>query len=216
MTEIQTLPSVLVKAPEWSPVAAIRKEAAEYYAQLFIARFPSWAERSGSRLAKAVEICAKVGACRRTEDPAVFHVKSDSNPLGQYRVDMREKTCTCPDHGKNRHGPQVICKHRLAIALHVYGPIWSRDEIITQIRAQTKSAEEIQADIEKGMKDNAIYFAKTAAREAWKQVIRAASHYETLWQLDYNDPRVVAARERMLAANAKAAQLQDEYERLAD
>jgi hypothetical protein len=33
---------------------------------------------------------------------------------------VNARTCTCPD----KH-PGVICKHRLAIGLHLFGPKWA-------------------------------------------------------------------------------------------
>ena len=48
-----------------------------------------------------------------TEDPNIFFVKSESNPLGGYRVDLAAKTCTCPDSGRGN-----VCKHRCAAWLY--------------------------------------------------------------------------------------------------
>ena len=143
---------------EWSPVACIKHEAAQLYADLFRARFPGLASRCNGRIERAVEICARPGACRRAEGyPAyVFAVQSESNksPAAFYLVDLKAKTCTCPDSGKGN-----LCKHRLAVGFHIYGPDWSAEA----------NAERISR----------VYDARSAMEKAWKIAIEQIDIWES-------------------------------------
>lgn len=81
----------------------------------FKATWPSTAARTGeNRIQKARHIAETRGAIEHTPDPDVFMVRSDSNPRGKYRVDVKEKSCTCPDAGRGN-----VCKHRLAVWMYI-------------------------------------------------------------------------------------------------
>jgi hypothetical protein len=80
--------------------------------QQFVRTFPQAARKAGYRVERARELVVR-GFVSATSDPQVFSVRSESNPLGSYRVDLGEKTCTCPDAGKGN-----ACKHRIAAWMH--------------------------------------------------------------------------------------------------
>ena len=127
---------------EWSPVGAISQDAAEQCAQLFKQYYPEWTDRCDGRIARAVKICSTPGACKRmhTDNLDLYQVKSQSNPQGHYVVDVREKTCTCPDAGRDGSST-AICKHRLAIAFHLLGPQWIQDNQTNVIKDRYKLAD---------------------------------------------------------------------------
>ena len=76
---------------------------------------PATAAKTGeNRIRKARLIAEARGAILPTPDPNIFLVRSDSNPLGQYRIDVQAKSCTCPDAGKGN-----VCKHRLAVWMYI-------------------------------------------------------------------------------------------------
>ena len=74
-------------------------------------RYPSL---PAARLRRATDMVSNPETIEIVSE-TVFIVRSQSNPLlGSYTVNITEKTCTCPDFGKN---PAVPCKHRLAVAI---------------------------------------------------------------------------------------------------
>lgn len=81
----------------------------------FKSTWPATAARTGeNRIRKARLIAEAQGAIIPTPDQNIYMVRSDSNLLGQYRVDVKEKSCTCPDAGKGN-----VCKHRLAVWMYI-------------------------------------------------------------------------------------------------
>lgn len=83
--------------------------------QQFRAHYERTATLCGNRANRAATISSTAEMVETTDDPDVYLVHSESNSLGMYTVNVREKTCTCPDHGRQaEHG--IICKHRLAVA----------------------------------------------------------------------------------------------------
>lgn len=122
---------------EWSPVGKLHKETAQLYADLFAANYSMIAEAIKERLDKAVIICSTVGACRRTEDLNVFLVESCAKKHTYYEVDVKKHTCSCPDFA---NAPAHLCKHRLAIGLHLCGPGWLEHQVQLQIAACHKEA----------------------------------------------------------------------------
>lgn len=67
-------------------------------------------------------------------------------------MDLDAKTCTCPDSGQGH-----LCKHRIACAMHIYGPDWIREEQAELIRRI--------ADLQR---------RKDAIRIAWARVLELA------------------------------------------
>lgn len=93
----------------------LSEKLADRAAQQFRAHYQRAATVSGNRLNRAAAISSTAEMVETTNDPDIYLVHSESNDLGIYTVNVREKTCTCPDHGKQAvHG--IICKHRLAVA----------------------------------------------------------------------------------------------------
>jgi hypothetical protein len=137
----------MIHEKEYSRVSKIPKGRAEEFAQLFHDNYPTIATRSRMRLLRAVDICSTVGACRPAPEhnQYCFWVTSQSNPRGAYLVDTRSKTCTCPDHGRIEASQResgskqpYICKHRLAIGLHLHGPEWKEAAVRKEVRAKVK------------------------------------------------------------------------------
>jgi hypothetical protein len=177
--------------PEKFNSLLLRQSEAEYYARLFVEKYPQWAARCNGRLARAIRIATKAGATLAGDVPGIFLVQSDHNPRGWYTVDMNAKTCTCPDDGQNKDGPKIICKHRLSVALRMYGPDWTHEHIEKRMRAQSA--------------------AHQAALAAWDDANDAATIYENLRPETYDDPATEAARQRMLELTTRAEQLQAQY-----
>ena len=190
---------------EWSPVAAIKLEAAEYYADLFARRYPEVAKRCGDRLKKAVKIMTTVGASQRGEQLGVFLVRSQHNPTGWYYVDLLNKTCTCPDH------PSIsamggVCKHRLSIGLRLYGNEWSTVEVAKDIRAQREAAEQREAA---ALREQEAYHALQVAEASWDAQCELVDRWEYHVNLfGYHDPRSLKLHEEVLEATRHAEALQ--------
>jgi hypothetical protein len=89
------------------------------HAEAFRQRFPATAANCGDRLDGAIHIAHYAGIYT-TGIPQLYDVQSQRNASRYYRVDTTLHTCTCPDHGR----PGIICKHRLAVGLIVYGHTW--------------------------------------------------------------------------------------------
>jgi len=106
----------------------INESVVEFYAECCKRLFPNLAATFNGRLEKAVKIAWKPVIERLDGYPDhVFLVQSESNPLGHYVVNMKEKTCTCPGFGwLQSHYLPPFCKHRLAVALRLYGPDWKQ------------------------------------------------------------------------------------------
>jgi len=210
--------TVIVKSPEihpliweaWrvqgSPVKSIPERTAEYYVNLFRAQFPSIAQASGNRLAAAVRIMTRPGACQPGEYPGIFLVQSEHNKLGYYTVNLVRKTCGCPDHpGVTAKGG--MCKHRIAIGCFIFGPEWVRFDQVRQVQ-QTPHLSTPAEDVERHRKENAFYFAQHDTENAWKESSLAVDQWEFLAEkLGSNDPQVEAARENMLALLRRAEEL---------
>lgn len=73
---------------------------------------PQATARAGSRLDRGIRLFI-ADMVEPTNEPDIYIVRSESNPLGAYRVDLAAKTCTCPDSGRGN-----ACKHRCAAWLH--------------------------------------------------------------------------------------------------
>lgn len=73
---------------------------------------PEAAARAGARLERGLRI-HQAGMVEPTQDPTVYFVRSESNELAKYRVDLQARTCTCPDSGRGN-----TCKHRTAAWLY--------------------------------------------------------------------------------------------------
>lgn len=176
---------------EWSPVAAIKPESAQGYAQLFTARYPRIAAVSGNRLAAAVRIMCKIGARQRGDQPGLFLVQSESNSRGWYQVDLVNHTCTCPDHpGIAARGG--MCKHRLAIGLHIFGPDW----VTADNRAMIAH-------------NRMLHEAHAATEKAWDAQLELANRWEFhVEHYGMNDPKTEAIREELIAATRHAEALQ--------
>ena len=172
--------------PEFSPVSCIPLPRAQLYRSLFCAKYPALAERANGRTEHAVEICHRPGACRRTDHVGVFLVEA-SKPGTWYEVDVNRHTCTCPDSRQGRP-----CKHRLAIAYHLFGSDWSAEAEANRVSQQ--------------------YEARRAYREAWRVQLEAATEFETLATNGISSENTIsAARQLALDMLAKAAAAQEHY-----
>lgn len=78
-------------------------------------QYPRVAAASNGRAKRAAAIVSTAQMVETTDQPHIFLVHSESNPLGVYTVDTIAKTCTCPDHG-TYSATGAVCKHRLAVA----------------------------------------------------------------------------------------------------
>ena len=82
----------------------------------FKEKFPRQALASNGRAERAVSIATSPEHIKPIEgDPGRYLVCSESNSAGVYIVDVKAKSCTCPDHGKHS-AEGAVCKHRLAVA----------------------------------------------------------------------------------------------------
>jgi hypothetical protein len=204
-TQTQTIEAVRrAFNAEWNPMAAIRPDGAKDFVRLFIAHYPQIATICGNRLAKAIEIMITPGARQRGDIPGLFLVRSSVNPSGWYQVDVKNHTCTCPDHpGIAARGG--MCKHRLAIGLQLLGPDWVQAENTATAKAQlsTRTEEDMK-------RENDRYFARQAADQAWKKQLELVDRWE--WhceQYGYYSAESDALREAVYAATHQANQLED-------
>jgi len=103
----------------------LRPEAATEAAEYFRRLYPDLASAVNGRLEKAQEIASGTGKISVGDLPNTYHVRSQSNPRGFYIVDTAPArwTCTCPDHPR---APSGLCKHILAVGLHLRYPDWCR------------------------------------------------------------------------------------------
>jgi len=115
----------------WSPVGAIKQQAAEYFADLFRRQWPDLAAKANGRIERAILIASTPGACKPSDEhPGRYLVKASSDNYSYYEVDIQRKHCTCPDSAQGH-----LCKHRLAIALHLLGPDWAAGANLMRERA---------------------------------------------------------------------------------
>jgi hypothetical protein len=137
-----------------------------------------------------VKICHRPGACRRTDRVGVFLVMSEHRAYTWYEVDVNRHTCTCPD---SRQGN--VCKHRLAIGMHLFGSDWSAEAEKNRVSQQ--------------------YEARRAYKDAWRVQLEAASTFEALATNGISSENVVSvARQLALDLTAKAVEAQKRYEEL--
>ena len=185
------------QTPELSPVSCIPLPRAQLYRDLFVAKYPALAERANGRTERAVEICHRPGACRRTDHVGVFLVEA-SNPDHQpeirqkkyYEVDVNRHTCTCPDSSQGN-----VCKHRLAIGFHLFGSDWSAEAEKNRVSQQ--------------------YEARRAYKEAWRVQLEAATDFEALASNGVSSENTIAAARQMaLELTTKAVAAQARYEEL--
>ena len=192
---------------EWSPVAAKSDELISEYVRIFRQKCPKTAAKLNGRIEAAAKICHTAGACKRADGypPYVITVQSQSNPRGWYFVDLKERTCTCPDSGKGN-----LCKHRLAVGFHVYGPDWLADEHIARIKAENDA------------RAQAINAARQAETAAWQEAINAIDAWEdfaTTRRPDGtypSDDECTELRAIMREACERAESLSNAYYQLAD
>ena len=190
---------------EWSPVACKKKDFAQACARLFRQKYPAAAAKCNGRIERAVEIVQRPGACLRAEGfpEYVFFVKSEHNARGVYLVDLKARTCTCPDAGNGQ-----LCKHRLAVGFHFYGHEWIHEEAMAKM-AETNRLRDLAK-------------ARQTMLEAWKQASCAISAWEDAAQIlkpdgSYPDDQDLAdLRARMLEALEHAHAAQDKFNRLAN
>ncbi len=116
--------------PENLKLACTSQMAREYiqlFADCCTRLFPDLAKTFNGRLNKAIEIALNpIGSDTFVViDEHRVQVKSQSNYLGAYIVDVKSKTCTCPGYGYLlKRGLPPYCKHRIAVSLRVYGEAW--------------------------------------------------------------------------------------------
>ncbi len=63
----------------------------------------------GKRPDRALALATK-GSVLPTDDPDLFRVFSSADNTRIYLVNLKERTCTCPDFTNNNY----VCKHRIA------------------------------------------------------------------------------------------------------
>lgn len=79
-------------------------------------QFAQAAKVMNGRTERAARLASTPGACQYSGEGFTFQVRSETNGLGYYTVDLAAHTCTCPDH-PGISAKKGICKHRLAIAI---------------------------------------------------------------------------------------------------
>ncbi len=80
---------------------------------IFKERWPDIVASSNGRYKSALEL-ARIGAVEDTDQPKIYHVESQSNRLDKNLVNLGDHSCSCRSH---MFHPDVICKHRLAVAI---------------------------------------------------------------------------------------------------
>jgi hypothetical protein len=192
---------------EWNPVARLPLRIAREYAREFCSRWPRAAEVSGNRIESAIRIMNTVAARKRGDNPGEFWVRSESNKLGWYVVDLLNQTCTCPDHTKisERGG---FCKHRLSVGLQIFGPDWIlevKKQMIHDTATQRVSDDSVVGYIVSRLQAEAYY----RAERAWDAQIELVDRLEYLREkLGDDDPQVVELKQSVKAASERAIALQ--------
>jgi len=72
---------------------------------------PQVIENANGRIERAIDILSNRDIAEVT--PTVFLVQAQTDESISYRVDIAEKSCTCPDSARGN-----ICKHRVAVWLY--------------------------------------------------------------------------------------------------
>lgn len=108
--------------------------AAISYQSLAAEALQRWPGLDPARVERAVKIAAKNTSIYNNHLPAGCYDVRSSSDRSWYRVNTHTHTCTCIDSAQGH-----ICKHRLAVWLHIQARVRPLAEVQRVPQAQTMS-----------------------------------------------------------------------------